>query len=118
MEEVFARAEELISDVKKYVDNRVTSAKLNTAEKVSEVGSKIIAVVVVAVVFIFFILFASITLAYILSKWTGEYYVGFSIVTGLYLLLGIIILITREKIIRLPLLNALINQLFKKDEEN
>src|SRR5437870_4139427 len=74
MEEVFAKAEELISDVKKYVDNRVSSAKLNAAEKISDVGSKIITTVIVVVVFIFFLVFASTALAYAFSKWTGEYY--------------------------------------------
>src|SRR5690349_12396521 len=118
MEEMFARAEELISDVKKYVDNRVSAAKLATAEKASAIGSKIITTIIVIVIFVCVLIFASIALGYALSKWTGEYYWGFLLVAGIYLLFGLILLAASNKMIRLPLLNALLNQLFKKDEED
>ena len=118
MEEMFAKAEELISDVKNYVDNRVSVAKLNTAEKLSAIGSRIITTVIVAVIFLFVLVFASVALGYAFSKWTGEYYWGFLLVAGIYLLFGLILLAARNKMIRLPLLNAILSQLFKKDEED
>jgi len=118
MEEIFVKAEELMSDVKDYVDNRLSSVKLNVAEKTSKVGSQIITAAIVAVIFIFFLVFASIALAFAFTRLTGEYYWGFTIVAGLYLLTGVVLLVAKEKIIRLPLLNALLNQLFKNDEED
>jgi len=118
MDEVFAKAEELISDVKKYVDNRVSVVKLKAAEKISEAGSTIITVVIVTAFLVFFLAFASIALGYAFSKWTGEYYWGFLIVAGIYLLLGLIILAAKDKIIRLPLLNSLLTLLFKNHEED
>lgn len=118
MEEIFTRAEELMSDVKAYIDNCVSSVKLNVAEKTSKVGSQIITTAIVAIIFVFFLVFASIALAFAFSKWTGEYYLGFVIVAGIYLVAGFIILMTKERIIRLSLLNALLNQLFNKDEED
>ena len=118
MEEIFAKAEELMSDVKEYVDNRLSSVKFNVAEKTSKVGSQIITTAIVAVIFIFFLVFASIALAFAFTRLTGEYYWGFTIVAGLYLLTGVVLLVAKEKIIRLPLLNALLNQLFKNDEED
>ena len=118
MDEVFAKAEELISDVKKYVENRVSASKLKVAEQLSEVGSRIVTMIIVVVVFVFFLLFATVALGYAFSRWTGEYYWGFLIVAGIYLLIAFIILIAREKMIRLPLLNALLHQLFKDHEEH
>jgi len=118
MEEVFAKAEELITDVRKYIDNRVSVAKLNVAEKVSQVLSGIIAIVVVAVMFVFFLVFAGVALACAIASWTGEYYWGFLIVSGMYLLIALFISMAKERIIRLPILNALLNQLFKNDEED
>ena len=118
MEEIFAKAEELMSDVKEYVDNRLSSVKLNVAEKTSKVGSQIISVTIITIIFIFFLVFSSIALAFAFSRLTGEYYWGFAIVAGIYLLAGFALSAAKEKIIRLPLLNALLKQLFKNDEED
>jgi hypothetical protein len=52
-----------------------------------------------------------------LSDWIGKPYSGFLIVAGFYLILGIIVWITRGKFIRYPVMNAIIKQLQAKDED-
>lgn len=120
MEKAFAKAEELAGTIKEYVNNRIESVKLNAAEKSSAVMANVIAGAIVAVVFIFFIVFASVALAFGLGEWLGKTWAGFLIVAGLYFLVGIIVWLARTKIIRLPIMNAFIQQLIKTedDEEN
>jgi energy-coupling factor transporter transmembrane protein EcfT len=121
MEQAFARIEELAAHVKEYVNNRVASVKLGAAEKSSKVVAAIIAAALVGGIFFFFLVFASIALAYALAEWTGRLYWGFLIVAGIYLLMGIIIWLAKERVLRLPIMNAMLRQLFKEetnDEED
>jgi hypothetical protein len=116
MENMFTKIEELISHIKEYADNRITNVKLSIAEKTSKLIAGLLAAIVVIFVLFFFVVFASIGLAYILSAWIGKMYAGFFIVAGLYLLAGIIIWIGKEKILRLPIMNAMIKKMFDKED--
>ena len=117
MEKAFGKIEELADSVKEYINARIESVKLNAAEKSSVVIANILAGMVVAVVFFFFIIFAGTALAFGLGEWIGKTWAGFLIVASLYLLIGIIVWTARERIIRLPIMNALIKQLFGNDDE-
>lgn len=117
MEKVFAKTEELAENIKEYVNARIESVKLSAAEKSSAVIANVIAGLVVAGVFFFFIVFAGMSVAFLLGEWIGKTWAGFLIVAGLYLLIGIVVWSAREKIIRLPVMNALIKQLFRDEDE-
>ncbi len=117
MEEAFAKVEDMSAHIKEYVNNRMDSAKLNVAEKSSDLIAKIIAIAAAMLVFIFFILFASIALAYVFAKLTGEFYWGFLIVAGIYLLLGMMVWVAKERLLRLPIMNFMLQQLFKEEGE-
>lgn len=117
MEKAFEKIEELADNIKQYVNNRVDAVKLTAAEKSSAIIANLIAGLIVATVFMFFIVFASIALSLLLGNWIGSTWAGFLIVAGLYLLIGIIVWTAREKIIRLPIMNALIKQLFGEEDE-
>jgi predicted transporter len=121
MEETFAKVEDLAAHVKEYVNNRISSVKLSVAEKSSKMAANIIAMALVVLVFVFFIVFASIALAHVFAKLTGELYLGFLIVAGIYFLLGLLVWMMKERVLRLPIMNAMLQQLFKEeeaDEEN
>ena len=116
MEDSFAKVEDLAVHIKEYLNNRIESVKLSAAEKSSKMLANLIAISAVLLVFLFVIVFASIALAYVLAKLTGELYWGFLIVAGIYLLLGSLIWLLKEKILRFPIMNAMLHQLFKDDE--
>lgn len=121
MESSFSKAEELAAHIKEYLDTRIALFKISVAEKSSKLISNLVAVAFVLMVFVLFILFASIALAYAFAKLTGEYYWGFLIVAGIYLLSGMMIWMMKEKLLRMPIMNAMLKQLFKEaepDEEN
>jgi len=117
MEKVFAKTEELAENIKEYVNARIESVKLKAAEKSSAVIANVIARLVVTTLFFFFIVFAGIALSLLLGEWIGKTWAGFLIVAGLYLLIGIVVWAGREKMIRLPMMNALIKQLFRDEDE-
>ncbi len=117
MESAFAKVEELAGNIKEYVNTRIESVKLSTAEKSSAVIANLIGGFIVAVVFLFFIIFASTALAVGLGEWLNNTWLGFLIVGFLYLLTGIGVWAARGKIIRMPIMNALIQQLFTTDDE-
>lgn len=116
MEKIVAKAEELAGTVKEYVNNRIESVKLNVAEKSSAIIANLVAGAIAMAVFFFFLLFAGIALSFALGDWLGKTWAGFLIVAMLYLLLGIIIWSARTRLIRLPVMNALIRQLINKEE--
>ena len=116
MESTFDRVEELADHVKDYVRTKIAAVKLTAAAKTSKLVSNLIAAVVVVGVFLLFVLFASMAGAFALSAWIGKMWAGFLIVSGIYLLLGLIVWKSRERILRIPIMNSLIRQFFKEDE--
>ena len=112
MEKAFARVEELAGTVKDYVNTRIELVKLNTVEKSSGIIATVIAGFIVAAVFLFFLVFISIALAFGLGEWIGKPWAGFLIVALLYLVIGIIVWVSRVRIIQLPIMNALIKAIF------
>ena len=118
MEKLFTKIENLAGSVKEYVNTRIESVKLNAAEKSSAVIANAIAGVVVAVVILFSMGLASVALSIVLGLWIGNLWAGFLVVASIYLLIGLVAWAAREKWIRLPVMNALVRQLFKEDEED
>jgi hypothetical protein len=117
MSETFKKVEELTDHVKDYVTTKVELTKLRLAEKTSLTIGNTIAAVVVAVLFLFVILFGSIAGALGLSDWIGKKYAGFLLVAGFYLLVAIIVWFARNRLIRFPVMNAIIKMLHKKDDD-
>jgi len=111
------KAEEFGEHLKEYFNNRVSSAKLNAAEKSSAIIANFISKAITFLVFVFFIVFASIALSLKLGKMIGELYSGFLIVASIYLLLGILTWFLRERILKNPIMDAMLYQLFKTNED-
>ena len=112
------KIENLFDHAREYVNVRVDEAKLGLAEKASAVIAQVIAMIVVNVFFLVSLLFGSIAGALALGRWWGSNWLGFLAVAGVYLLVGILIRASRERMIRLPVMNAIIRQLFKNDEDH
>ena len=113
----FNKAEELLLQLKAYFTTEIELAKLTAADKFSKLVSNLIAIVLAATVLLLFILFASISLAFFIGELMYKTWAGFLIVGAFYLLIGIIIWITRGKFITNPIMNSIIRQLFDKDKQ-
>lgn len=101
--------------MKEYVNTRIENVKFNAAEKSSGVAANTIAGIVVGIVFLFFLTFLSIAGALALSDWIGASWSGFLIVAGIYLALGLGVWFGRQKLLRIPIMNSMIRQLFKNN---
>lgn len=117
MERGFAKAEELLDHVREYVDNRVTAVKLQAAEKSSKIFSNVVAASVVAAIMLVFAIFISMAGAQALSEWLDSAWAGSLIVAGIWLLVAIIIWVARERLLRMPVMNKILHEMFR-DEEN
>ena len=118
MSNSFEKWEGLTDHVKEYINTRVELTKLAIAEKTSRVISQLIAITIVTLFFLFVLIFGSIAGAWALSNWIGKPYAGFLIVAGIYLVLGIIFWAARGRLLLYPIMNAIIRQLQKKDDED
>ena len=118
MEKFFSKLEGLSDHIRDYADSKIRMVKVKSAEKISFILSGIMARVILAVFFFIFILLGSISGAYALAQWTGELYWGFLIVAVFYLLSGIFIWSNKEKLLRTPIFNKLIKELFKENKED
>ena len=118
MEKVFAKTEELADNIKELVNVKLDSVKLTVAEKSSKVVSNIISAIIVALIAIFFIVFFSVALAYFLADVLSSTWAGFLIVSAIYLLAAIIVHLTKERVIRIPIMNSILSQLSKDEEDN
>jgi len=116
MNDTFEKIEGITEHVRDYIATRIEVVKLEIAEKTSLVMGNLIAGAVVALLFLFVIVFGSLAGAWALSDWIGKRYSGFLIVAGFYLLLAIIIWFARARLIRFPVMNAIIKLLHKKED--
>ena len=117
MENAFAKIEDLADTIKEYLNNKVAIEKLNAAEKTAVVISNVVTGIVITMVFLFCLLFASVTVSILLGLWIGKIWAGFLIVSFFYLLTGIIVWVGRTHIIILPVMKAIIDELFPKKDE-
>ena len=103
-----------LQHVKEYVEASVKLAKMKAAEKSSEVITNTAAYGAAAILGVFMLLFGSITLAFALGNWLGDNVWGFLIVTLFYAALAVVVLLVKDKLIKIPVLNGLLKKMFKE----
>lgn len=117
MEQDFNNAETFVEQVKEYMNIRLAQLKLSFAEKTSKMMAVMIAVVMSALVFFLFLVLICIAGAIILGQWLESFWLGFVIVGGIVLVVGLILWILKDRIIGKPIMNALIKVMFDKEED-
>ncbi len=117
MQNTFAKAEEFADHVKEYINNRIAALKLQTAEKTSQFASNFIAIAVVAAIMLLFVIFISMGTALWLGDWIGNLWSGFFIVGGAWLLIALVVWFSREKFLRLPIMNKMLHEMFSDEED-
>ena len=118
MEKIIDQIEELSRNTHDYVNTRIDEVKFELAEKSSALIANLIAGLTIGIMLLFFVLFGSIALAFSLNDWLQNDWSGFLIVAVLYLFIGLFTWLARRTLIQLPVMNSIIKQLFKHDEED
>jgi len=118
MEDTFTKVEELANSVKEYINNRSELVKLTVAEKTSMLIANLLAILAILMFFTFFIGFGSLALATWLATYMGSTWAAYLIIAGLHLVAAFSIWLLRSKLIRFPVMNTMLKQFFKNDEED
>lgn len=117
MKQTNMEQETLTENVTDYIQARVDLVKLKTVDKASVAITSTVTGVASAVLGFFIVLFLSFAGAYGVAEATGKTYIGFLAVTGFYALLLTVILVFKEKLITVPLINIMLKKFYWKDEE-
>lgn len=116
--EDFKKVENLVDHVKEYMHVRVDEARLGLAERSSGVIAFLIAGAAVTGVFALCFIFICIAAALLLGRVLDNLVLGFLIVATFLLLVGLIVWSARQRLIRLPVMNAILHQLFINEPDN
>ncbi|QNN41574.1 MULTISPECIES: phage holin family protein [Pedobacter] len=106
--------EDLVDDAKGFLEARVEYTRLYIVEKASKIFADLVTSTAVIVCFILAFLFGSVTLALYLSSVLGSYAGGFGCVSLFYILLAIIVYLTKDKYIEKAIINVAIRKYFDK----
>jgi energy-coupling factor transporter transmembrane protein EcfT len=117
MSEDFKKIESLVSELKEYVNTRVAQAKLTVAEKLSTILTYTIMVLMTALVFFLILVLLSVAAAIAIGQWLNNLWLGFIIVAGICVLLGFIMWMAKDKLIRNPIMNKMISLLFENEKD-
>ena len=113
----FNNMDSFVNQVKEYVNTRVSQLKLSFAEKTSKVAAFMIALVMVALVFFLVVVLLSVSAALAIGEWLQSQWLGFLIMGGLVLLIGFILWVSKDRWLRKPIMNAMIEAMFDKEDE-
>ncbi|MEH3113687.1 phage holin family protein [Pedobacter terrae] len=106
--------EDLVEDAKGFLEARVEYTRLYIVEKASKIFADLVTSTTVIVCFILAFLFGSVTLALYVSDLLGSYAGGFGCVSLFYILLAIIVYLTKDKYIEKAIINIAIRKYFDK----
>jgi uncharacterized membrane protein YdjX (TVP38/TMEM64 family) len=99
MEHTFGTfAKELKQDISTYVEMRLEYSKLIAYEKISKLIGASSSLILIVFFAFFGFFFLSFTMGYYLGQVTGSLALGFGIITGIYLILLVIIGLSKKKI--------------------
>ena len=110
-----SRIENLVYHVKDYVHLRLRLTELKLSYKSSQLVSSLITAMVLLSFAFFFVLVITIGLSLLLSKFLGEWYLGFLIMGGIYVIIGFIFYFYRKQWIKDPVNDLMVKELFDED---
>jgi protein-S-isoprenylcysteine O-methyltransferase Ste14 len=117
MEKTFVQIEDITENIKAYLHTKVELAKLNAAEKGSNVIANIIAGIIVMLIFFLCFVFAGIAFSLYINQFMNSNWIGFLIIASVYLLIGLLVWVARTKLLRMPIMNSIIQLLLKNSDE-
>lgn len=111
------KIENLISNAKEYAETRYELALLNIQDKIAELVSSIASLAVIGILSVFVLFFLSAGAAWWIGSVTNNPSMGFFCIAGFYLLLTVVIYLSRNSWIKLPIINAIIKKIKINEED-
>lgn len=111
IEEKITNFDELVNKADAYSKTSIELIKLKTVDKVADGTSSFVAWSAVIIALILFFIILNFGLALWLGALLEKIYLGFFIVAGFYALVAVILFVFRNKWIKKPLNDSMINQM-------
>ena len=118
MENAFAKVSDLAGTFKEYIHVKAEALKVQAIDRSSLLISNLVALLVAAIVFFCFIIFTGVGLAILIGELIGYVWAGYLIVGVVYLVMALFIWIERGRLIRVPVINMMIGQIFGDHEKD
>jgi len=96
-----------------YIETKFNLLKLQTVDKAADVISSLICILVIVLIFLVFFFTINIGLALWIGTLLGKAYYGFFIISAFYVILGSIIYLLKNKLIKIGISNLIIKKLLK-----
>lgn len=105
--------EELYDRVKNYTKDSLELYKLNTIDKIADMLSSLTSRITLIVIVALFTIFINISISLFIGDILASYSLGFLILSGFYLLLGLCVYFFKKQLIETPISNMVIKTLLK-----
>lgn len=104
--------------LEQYIQDRVLLLKLQMVEKVSQLTALLFTGLTLALLTFFILLFLSIMAGYFFAGITGSLYIGFGVVSAVYIGLFVLIIKLRKNVIEKYIVNAVIKIFMDKTDDD
>jgi hypothetical protein len=102
--------ESLFGQSKEYVTNRLQLYKLKAIDKTSSVVSAVVLGLALFIIFFIFFIVFNIGIALLIGDLVGRSSWGFLIWAGFYLIVGLVVFFSRNKLVKTPVTGMIINK--------
>jgi hypothetical protein len=109
---------ELSENVKDYIKLRLDLLKLTVTEKMASIGSFFLVSVIFFILFLFILMFFSLAFIFWFRDHIGAASTGALIIAGVYIFIGIVIFLLRNKLFINPLVERLSKILMEETSEH
>lgn len=113
MQSTIDHIEDIITKTGDLLETKTELIKLRAAGKISETVSSLISIIAIAAILVVAVIILSIGVAWAIGLALNSILSGFFIVGGFYIIAGIIVYFFREKIIKTPVSNLLIDKIIE-----
>ncbi|NEW80911.1 MAG: phage holin family protein [Mariniphaga sp.] len=111
MKELTTPVEDLLARAQAYTKTSLQLFKLKATDKLAEIISNLASGFVIVVILALFFVNLNIAIALLLGDLFGKIWLGFILVSALYLFIGIIVYLFRNQWIKRPVSNSIILEL-------
>ena len=109
---------EMTDNAREYVQLKIDLLKLTFTEKLSLIASTFMVTVILFLVFLFVTMFLSVAFIFWYKEHVGSFSTGALIVGSFYLLIGVIVFLTRHHLFVNPLISQISKAMAEEEDEN
>ena len=114
MEDKPTAIETLLERAEDYTRTSIELAKLQAIDKIADIGSSVISMLVISLAVGMFLIMFNIGIAMWLGEMLGNQYLGFFAVSGFYLLVALILIAGKKSLIKIPVSDSMIIGMLKQ----